>query len=108
MTAQALSRPPSSSEGRRAGHADDGLPVADEGDERRPDRNSPDVVLGGVDGIDDPGPSAVQIPAELLADDLVVRPQLADQVAQEDLDGAVGLGDRGQVRLVSTTRSLAR
>ena len=67
--------------------------------ERRPHRDAARVVPRPVDRVDDPATRARADHAVLFAEDRVVRALLGEYAAQFDLDGAVGLGDRRQVRL---------
>jgi len=70
-----------------------------EAQQRRPHRDPSDVALRAVDRVDDPATLAPAGAAELLADDRVAGPGRGESLTQEALDGAVGLGDRGQVGL---------
>src|SRR5690606_13888909 len=67
--APALGRPPPAAERGRGHDPDDDPPVLYQRDERRPNGDTADEVLGAVDRIDDPGTRAVPGAAVLLAHD---------------------------------------
>jgi len=91
--------PPAAAERGCRDHAEDGPSLVEQRDERRPHRDAADVVLGAVDGVDDPLPRAVAAGAELLPDDGVARPGAPQLGAHEVLGVAVGVGDGRQVGL---------
>ena len=85
--------------GRRNGHHD--LAIALEGDQRRPRLIAADKAPGPVDRVHHPPPGGVAIAddAELLADERVVGPLIADALADVGLDRPICLGHGGEVRL---------
>src|ERR1700760_2124655 len=88
--------PPAPPQRRRGDDAGHHLAVLLEREQRRPRRDPAHVALGAVDGIDDPPARAGRdgpVAAELLAEHLVLRPQIGQALAQRLLDRAVGLAD---------------
>ena len=70
-----------------------------ERDQRRPDRDAARVVPGAVDRVDDPAARAGAGGALLLAEDRIVGALVGEQPSELGLDGAIGLGHRGEVGL---------
>ena len=82
----------------RADDADDGHAVVEQRDQRRPDGDAPDEVLGAVDRIQHPLPTLENRGAtELFAEHGVTGPMCRQEVAKQLLGGFVGIGDRGQI-----------
>src|SRR4029077_3024688 len=63
-------------------------------DERGEDGNAADVILGGVDRIDDPSPRGVAARAELFADDGILGPLAVEAVADRSLHRLVDVRNR--------------
>ena len=97
--AAATHRPPGVAEGRRRADADAHLAVLLEREQRRPDRDAADVVLGPVDRVDDPTPVRGPLGAELLAQQRIPGAGGDQPVPDELLGRRVGLGDGRQVGL---------
>ena len=76
--------------------AHDGPPAMQHADRAGEEREAVDEVRGPVDGVEHPDELAVGLggAADLLADHAVVGKALGDALAQQRLDGAVGLGNR--------------
>jgi len=83
--------------GRRDQLRDDDT-VALESQQRRPDRDAPDVRLRPVDRVDDPLRVA-SVVSELLAVDALATPRRCDDRADRLLGRTVGVRDRRQVGL---------
>ena len=75
------------------------LPVLLQRDQRGPDGNATDEVLGAIDRIDDPADVASSSAAELFAKHAVVGERAPEKLHDRPLGLAIGLGHRGVVRL---------
>ena len=105
--AATLARPPPTPDGRCRDDTRDHVVLDHQRDERRPDRDSADEVLGAVDRVDHPAARSPAGRALLLAVERVARTGSAERAAHGLLDGLVGVGDRGQVGLVDDVQVLS-
>ena len=106
--AAALRRPPASAEGRRRDDAGDDLVLDHQADERRPDRNAADEVLGAVDRVDDPAARAPAASCPLSSPSTASRGRARPRVRRMDSSTALSASVTGvRSGLVTTCRSSA-
>jgi hypothetical protein len=97
--ADVLGRPPPAVQGGCGHQPDDRLVAVEQRDQSGPHGHAADEVLRPVDRVEDPAAGAVPRRPELLAHDGVAGTGPAEGDPEHLLDGAVGVGHGGQVRL---------
>jgi hypothetical protein len=97
--AAAQRAPPAAAERGRRHHSHHDVRAVHQPDQGGPDRNAPDVVLGPVDGVQDPAARPGAGPAEFLAEHRVARTRPAQHVAQRLFGRLVGIAHRREIGL---------